>query len=146
MLGEIQVGLSIADLVSKTIMKNIFVILGNQLFEPSVLKSHGCNHVFMAEDHGLCTYEKHHKLKIYLFFCAMREYRDELINSGIQVSYFSLEQRDKAVDYTSFLHKFLKKNEIRQISLFEIEDRPFLVLQKTLFMNTQFKRVFLILV
>ena len=89
--------------------KNTFVILGNQLFEPCILKSLGCEHVFMAEDYGLCTYEKHHKLKIYLFFCAMREYRDELQNLGIQVSYFSLEQRDENVGYVNFLYDFLEK-------------------------------------
>jgi len=105
--------------------KNTFVILGNQLFEPCILKSLGCEHVFMAEDYGLCTYEKHHKLKIYLFFCAMREYRDELQNLGIQVSYFSLEQRDENVGYVTFLCDFLEKNNITRISLFEIEDRPF---------------------
>ena len=61
------------------IMKdNFFVILGNQLFDPKYLKDQGCNEVFMAEDYGLCTYVNHHKLKIYLFLTAMREYRDEL--------------------------------------------------------------------
>ena len=106
-------------------MKNTFVILGNQLFKPSVLKAHGCDHVFMAEDFGLCTYEKHHKLKIYLFLTAMREYRDELRKAGIEVSYFELEHRDSSVDYVSFLYDFIMKNQIKQISFFEIEDRPF---------------------
>ena len=106
-------------------IENTFVILGNQLFEPSILKNLGCEHVFMAEDHGLCTYEKHHKLKIYLFFCAMREYRDELQSLGIQVSYFNIEQRDENVSYATFLCDFLEKNKIKKISLFEIEDQPF---------------------
>ena len=51
----------------------LFLILGNQLFDPSILKEMECNRVFMAEDFGLCTYEKHHKLKLYLFLTAMRE-------------------------------------------------------------------------
>ena len=46
---------------------NLFLILGNQLFETKILKESGCTRVFMAEDFGLCTYEKHHKLKLYLF-------------------------------------------------------------------------------
>jgi len=33
-----------------------FVILGNQLFNPKILKKNGCSEVFMAEDFGLCTY------------------------------------------------------------------------------------------
>ena len=106
-------------------VKNTFVILGNQLFKPDLLKSYGCQHVFMAEDFGLCTYEKHHKLKIYLFLTAMREYRDELMEAGIEVSYFELEQRDNSADYISFLHDFILKNQIKRISFFEIEDRPF---------------------
>ena len=42
-----------------------FVILGSQLFDPKILKKNGCGEVFMAEDFGLCTYFKHHKLKLY---------------------------------------------------------------------------------
>ena len=41
--------------------------------------------IFMCEDKGLCTYIKHHKSKIALFFCAMREYRDELISEGMKL-------------------------------------------------------------
>ena len=46
--------------------KNIFIILGNQLFDPKLLRSKGCDEVFMSEDFGLCTFIKHHKLKLYL--------------------------------------------------------------------------------
>ena len=48
--------------------KKLFVILGNQLFHPKELKKLGCEEVFMAEDYGLCTYEKHHKQKILCHF------------------------------------------------------------------------------
>ena len=76
-------------------MKNIFVILGNQLFDPQVLKNLGFCDVFMTEDYDLCTYEKHHKLKLYLFLCAMREYRDELEEENISVHYNSLKERQE---------------------------------------------------
>ena len=69
---------------------NLFIILGNQLFDPNILKSKNCTEVFMAEDFGLCTYQKHHKLKLYLFLVAMREYKDELEASGFKVHYLSL--------------------------------------------------------
>ena len=75
---------------------NTFVILGNQLFDPQLLKNKGCEQVFMAEDFGLCTYEKHHKLKIYLFLCAMREYKDELSQEGIRVHYQQLDIKNKS--------------------------------------------------
>ena len=104
-------------------MKNLFVIFGNQLFDPEKLKKHGCSDVFMSEDYGLCTYEKHHKLKIYLFLCAMREYRDELENNGIKVHYFPLDERKKDETYFDFLKSFILEKKLNNINLFEIEDK-----------------------
>ena len=46
----------------------LFIILGNQLFNPKYLSDYKDHTFFMAEDYGLCTFEKHHKLKILLFF------------------------------------------------------------------------------
>ncbi len=100
-----------------------FVIFGNQLFDPKILKKLNCNHVFMAEDYELCTYQKHHKLKLYLFLCSMREYRDELTKSGIRVSYFTLEERSNQSDYLKFLGKYVKNNKLKQVNFFEIEDK-----------------------
>ena len=105
--------------------KKLFVILGNQLFHPKELKKLGCEEVFMAEDYGLCTYEKHHKLKLYLYLTSMREYKDELEAASIKVNYFKLEERNKEEEYSSFLIKFLKKQKISSINFFEIEDKPF---------------------
>ena len=57
----------------------LFFILGNQLFPLKNLDNYKKNHtIFMAEDYELCTYEKHHKLKILLFLSAMRSYADNL--------------------------------------------------------------------
>ena len=78
----------------------------------------------MFEDNGLCTYIKHHKSKIALFFCAMREYRDELISEGYEVIY-----KDCNVNFTnSFtdkLHTTIKQLQISTIECFEIEDKLF---------------------
>ena len=104
---------------------NLFLILGNQLFDTEILKESGCTRVFMAEDFGLCTYEKHHKLKLYLFLTAMREYRKELNSCDIAVDYFFIENRNREENYVKFLIKYLKKNEISSINFFEIEDKPF---------------------
>lgn len=105
--------------------KKLFVILGNQLFHPKELRKLGCEEVFMAEDYGLCTYEKHHKLKLYLYLTSMREYKDELESASIKVNYFKLEERKKDEEYSSFLIKYLKKQKISSINIFEIEDKPF---------------------
>ena len=104
--------------------EKLFVILGNQLFHPKELKKLGCEEVFMAEDFGLCTYEKHHKLKLYLYLTSMREYKDELESASIKVNYFKLEERKKDEDYSTFLIKFLKKHKISLINIFEIVDKP----------------------
>ncbi len=106
-------------------MKTLFVILGNQLFDPKIIKNLGCSDVFMAEDFGLCTYEKHHKLKLYLFLCAMREYRDELELENIVVHYHLLNERQKKQSYLNCLIEYVKSNNIEQINLFEVEDKEF---------------------
>ena len=106
-------------------MKNLFVILGNQLFHPKLLREKGCTDVFMAEDFGLCTYVKHHKLKIYFFLCSMREYADELRTAGINVHYFKLSERDENQTYAELLCSFLREKKVANLNLFEIEDKSF---------------------
>ena len=105
--------------------KNFYIILGNQLFDPKLLKKNNCNEVFMAEDFGLCREFKYHKSKIYLFLAAMREYRDELLKNSIKVNYFELDQRTDKLEYVDFLINFLKNKKIQEINIFEIEDKPF---------------------
>ena len=57
----------------------LFITLGNQLFTLKYLSRFKNDHIFfMAEDYGLCTYEKHHKLKILLFLSSMRSYAENL--------------------------------------------------------------------
>ena len=57
----------------------LFFILGNQLFPLKYFNDFKNDHlIFMAEDYHLCTYEKHHKLKILLFLSAMRSHADQL--------------------------------------------------------------------
>ena len=56
----------------------LFLVLGNQLFNPKYLKDYSGSTFYMSEDYGLCTFQKHHKLKILLYLSSMRSYRDEL--------------------------------------------------------------------
>ena len=57
----------------------LFLILGNQLFPlKNVTRFKNDHLIFMAEDLELCTYEKHHKLKILLYLSSMRSFKDEL--------------------------------------------------------------------
>ena len=105
--------------------KNLFVILGNQLFDPQYLKDNSCSEVYMSEKIGLSKYVKYHKLKIYLFLCAMREYRDELEKNGIKVYYFSFDKRKTDKTYFDLLKIFIDDKNISKLNFFEIEDKGF---------------------
>ncbi len=105
--------------------KDLLLILGNQLFPLREIKKVSPGYIFMAEDFGLCTYEKHHKLKILMFLCAMREKRDELIKENFKVYYSDINNKDFKVSYEDKLNKYISKNDIEHIKLFEIEDKDF---------------------
>ena len=103
----------------------VFVLLGDQLFDPKHLKSSGCKQVILIEDFGLCSEQKHHKLKLYLYLCAMREYRDELTRSNITVHYTELEDHDQKDDYFGRLTRQIEQLHPRQLNFFEVIDKPF---------------------
>ena len=106
--------------------KKIFVILGNQLFNLSFFSQFKKDHTFfLAEDFGLCTYEKHHKQKILLFLSSMRSFRDELQENGFEVIYKTIEEDDFKISYTEKLNKIANEFNIDSISVYEIEDKPF---------------------
>jgi deoxyribodipyrimidine photolyase-related protein len=100
----------------------MLVILGNQLFPVQHLPPAEATRVFMAEDVGLCTYEKHHQQKIVLFLAAMRAYADELRASGYQVHYEELDATDSRPFETKLAAAMngLGDNSLQH---FEIEDK-----------------------
>ena len=102
------------------------LILGNQLFDPEkYLKGFDTDTViFMREDLELCTHFKYHKHKIIFFLAAMRKYALELKKAGFTVHYENLDAKAKH-SFDDSLTSFLKKNKVKQISLFEIEDKFF---------------------
>jgi len=101
----------------------MLVILGNQLFPVRQLPSASSVRVFMAEDYGLCTYEKHHQQKIVLFLAAMRSYADELRAAGFSVDYRRLDAEDER-SYEEKLRHALHESGDTRIVNFEIEDKP----------------------
>tara|TARA_B100001057_G_scaffold208669_1_gene209353 strand:+ start:1021 stop:2517 length:1497 start_codon:yes stop_codon:yes gene_type:complete len=108
-------------------MKNkIFVVLGNHLFNPNFFSQYKDDHIFyMAEDLGLCTYEKHHKQKILLFLSSMRSFCDELKEKNYEVIYKKIEDNDFELDYLEKLRSIITEKKIDTVSVFEIEDKPF---------------------
>ena len=104
----------------------LFFILGNQLFPIQHLNSFKNDHIFfMAEDYQLCTYEKHHKLKILLFLSAMRSYSDHLKKNKFKVEYSKIDSKDFKKNYLEKVKKIIKSKKIKEITSFEIEDKFF---------------------
>ena len=110
--------------------RDVFVILGNQLFPFAHLKPHRDARFFMAEDLGLCTYVKHHQQKITLFLAAMRAHADDLRSHGLDVHYEKLDDQDRGdiqTKYETKLARFLddEATDARRLVMFEIEDKFF---------------------
>ena len=73
----------------------LLLILGNQLFPLKNLDKYKQDHiVFMSEDHELCSYEKHHKLKILLFLSSMRSYAESLKANKFKIEYSKIDSTD----------------------------------------------------
>ena len=102
----------------------LFLIMGNQLFNPKYLKDYSDHTFYMAEDNGLCTFEKHHKLKIILFLSAMRSFRDELKSKKLKLIYNDFDREFKD-SYEKKLEKVILEKKVNKISFFEIEDKFF---------------------
>ena len=105
-------------------MKSLFLILGNQLFPIENLKKYNKSTFFMSEDLGLCTYQKHHKLKLILFLSSMRSYSDVLKNKNYKIKYFDIENNFE-IPYEKKLENFIINNEFKELISFEIEDKFF---------------------
>ena len=105
-------------------MKDIFIVLGNQLFDPLYLKNYKFCKIFMAEDLGLCTYEKHHKLKILHFLSSMRSYNDLLKSKGFETDYYDCKNNFSG-KYEDKLRKSIKESKPKRVFSFEVEDKPF---------------------
>ena len=104
----------------------LFLILGNQLFPVSNFEEFRNDHIFyMAEDHELCSYEKHHKLKILLFLSSMRSHADQLKKKKFKLEYSKIDSNDFKKDYLEKIKKFIKSKRIKEITSFEVEDKFF---------------------
>jgi deoxyribodipyrimidine photolyase-related protein len=100
----------------------MLVILGNQLFPLQHLPPPSAGPVYMAEDLGLCTYERHHQQKIVLFLSAMRAYADELRVAGYEVHYQTLNTTD-ARPYETRLAATMDATNSVGLLHFEVEDK-----------------------
>ena len=92
----------------------LFLILGNQLFDTKYLNNYKDHIFFMAEDYGLCTFEKHHKLKILLFLSSMRSFKKELKSKNFNLIYTDVNKNFK-LSYEKKLERVIKQKKIKEI-------------------------------
>ena len=123
-------------------MKSVFLILGNQLFPHKHLRKYKDSTIFMCESFDLCTFQKHHKLKLILFLSSMRSYADELKKNKFKVNYIDLK-KDFKISYEKKLENFIKKNKFEELISFEIEDKFFEKKIKTLCKKNKIKLTFI---
>ena len=105
--------------------KSLLILLGNQLFPLHHIQETNASAVFMAEDYDLCTYERHHKLKILMFLAAMREKRDELQDNEFKVDYLPIEGLEFELSYEEKLAACIEQRKPDSLVMFEIEDKAF---------------------
>ncbi|MEM9414321.1 MAG: cryptochrome/photolyase family protein [Planctomycetota bacterium] len=107
----------------------LLLILGSHLFAPALAREAGADRVFMAEDEGLCTYARHHKLKLVLFLAAMRSHADALRNAGFTVHYDTLDTQPagaQAPSYEQKLADYLDAHPgVETLVHYEVEDKFF---------------------
>ena len=100
----------------------LFIILGNQLFPLKYLNRFKKDHLFfMAEDNGLCTYEKHHKLKILLFLSSMRSFYENLKKNSFKITYSKIEDSAFKEDYLLKIKKTLKKTKSMKFHVLKLK-------------------------
>ena len=123
-------------------MKSLFLILGNQLFPNKHLRKYKDSTIFMCESFDLCTFQKHHKLKLILFLSSMRSYADELKKNKFKVNYIDLK-KDFKISYEKKLENFIKKNKFQELISYEIEDKFFEKKISTLCKKNKIKLTFI---
>jgi deoxyribodipyrimidine photolyase-related protein len=105
--------------------RRLHLVLGDQLSHRSAALADldpDRDAVWMAETHAEATHVWCHKLRLVVFFSAMRHFRDELRDKGITVHYHELTPRrtdDRGDDFADIL-----KRDVR-----ELEPESLIVLQ-----------------
>ncbi len=103
--------------------RHLVLVLGDQL-DPAAAAFDGFDPkhdaVWMAEVEQEATHVRCHKLRIAVFFAAMRHFRDELRGRGIDVHYKEMPRRrsrDRSADFASVLAKDVRKLRPKRLVL-----------------------------
>jgi deoxyribodipyrimidine photolyase-like uncharacterized protein len=62
----------------RTIGKRVFLLFGNQLFDPHHLRDHRDALIVMVEDDSFCRRHAYHRQKLTFILAAMRSHADAL--------------------------------------------------------------------
>ena len=95
----------------------LFIVLGNQLFSPKYFADYKDHTFFMAEDYGLCTFEKHHKHKIILYLSSMRSFKEEIKSKNFKIIYKDINN-DFNLAYEKKLGKIIKEKKVKELSFY----------------------------
>lgn len=105
--------------------RNLILILGDQLTLSSAAlknadKKHDC--LLMMELREEATYVAQHKIRLVLFFSAMRHFRDELKQKGFQVHYVAIGDADNRDCFEDELSRWLKELKPKRLICLEPGD------------------------
>jgi deoxyribodipyrimidine photolyase-related protein len=101
-------------------MADLFVILGNQLFPRRYLRRFAGAQFLMVEDESMCRRLPFHQQKLAFVLAAMRSHRDRLIESGMRVRYYGL---DEGASIADAIAETARVAGAERLVHFETEDR-----------------------
>ncbi len=93
-------------------LRHLVIILGDQLNEDSAALlgfDRHCDAVLMMEVEEEASYVPQHKIRLALFFSAMRHFRNALRDKGYTVHYVELEDQDNRGSFAEELSRWVHK-------------------------------------
>jgi len=103
-------------------MRNLVFILGDQL-SPTISSLEGFDPkkdaILMTEVNEEASYVGHHKKKLVLIFCAMRNFAKELVDLGLKVHYTKLDDPKNQHNFIKELKKNIEKYQPQKVIITE---------------------------
>ena len=105
--------------------RHLVLVLGDQLDHDSAAFDgfdRDADVVLMAEVEEEASYVPQHKIRLALFFAAMRHFRDELAERGLRVGYSELDDRDNRGSFAREIERWVKQLEPAKLILVQPGD------------------------
>ncbi|MBO6939426.1 MAG: cryptochrome/photolyase family protein [Deltaproteobacteria bacterium] len=104
-------------------MRTLHLVLGDQLDAGSAFfEEVGDEPVLLMELDAEATFVRQHKLRLVLFFSAMRHFRDALVERGFQVRYSTVDDPENAGDFEHELARWIGVLEVDTVRVREPGD------------------------